>query len=155
ERLGKGRWVAAMTAGNVYLVPAFLAQPAAARDAALDAAAQALRMITNVAAAGRVDRACTERGELSHAVCLSTFPAESGELYVVPVAGSLISDYKTGTHHDAPFADNRNVPIVVMGPGISPREGKGTLLQVAPTVTSLLGVPAPRATSERPLFDLP
>lgn len=155
EKLGKGPWVASVLSSNVYFVPAFAR--AAQRDAVLDAAALAIAKIPGVAISGRVDRVsgrCTEREGLERALCLSTFPAESGELYVVPVAGSLISDYKSGTHHDAPFEENRQVPLIVYGPGVAHGMGEGTLLQVAPTVCALLRVPPPAAATDPPLVKL-
>lgn len=155
DRLGPGPWVAAVVSSNVYFVPAFAQVPD--RDAALDAAAAAIAKLPGVAIAGRVDRIagrCGARRGLERALCLSAFPAASGELYVVPVAGSLITDYKTGTHHDAPFDDNRQVPILVLAPGLAPQTGDGTLLQVAPTVAALLRIPPPRGATERPLFGL-
>ena len=50
------------------------------------------------------------------------------------MAGSIVSEYTTGTHHDAPFDDNRQVPVLVMGPGVGRATlAKASLLQVAPT----------------------
>ena len=86
---------------------------------------------------------------------MSIVPGASGDLSVVPQAGSLITTYETGTHHDAPFDDNRRVPILVMAPDVLPQQGEGSLLQVAPTVTALLGVPAPPAAIAPPLFGIP
>lgn len=156
-KLGAGPWVASVLSSNVYFTPAFAQAPN--RDAALDLASAAIAKLANVAIAGRIDRVtgrCAERTGLEQALCLSAYPAESGELYVVPVAGSLISDYKTGTHHDAPFEDNRRVPIVVYAPGlVAPGlTSAGSLLQVAPTVAALLGVPPPRAATAPALFGL-
>jgi hypothetical protein len=156
-KLGPGPWVASVVSSNVYFTTAI--NQHADRDAALDLAAAAIAKLPNIAIAGRVDRIagrCTERAGLEQALCLSAFPAESGEIYVVPVAGSLISDYKTGTHHDAPFDDNRQVPILVYAPGrvAGRRVSEGTLLQVAPTVAALLGVPPPSGATSPALFDL-
>jgi Type I phosphodiesterase / nucleotide pyrophosphatase len=156
-KLGKGPWVASVVSSNVYFTTAFNQHPD--RDAALDLAAAAIAKLANVAIAGRTDRIagrCPEREGLEQALCLSAFPAESGELYVVPVAGSLITDYKTGTHHDAPFADNRQVPILVYAPGRVPagRVAEGSLLQVAPTVAALLGVRPPVGATQPALFEL-
>ena len=156
-KLGKGPWVAAVLSSNVYMVPAFAQLPAETRAAALDDAVAVLAKIPNIATAGRSDQMtgdCTRRRDLARAVCFSIYPPESGELYVMPTAGSLITDYKSGTHHDAPFDDNRKVPILVMAPGLAHRAGEGSLLQVAPTLAALLGVPPPRAATERPLFGL-
>jgi hypothetical protein len=81
-------------------------------------------------------------------------PGESGELLVVPSRGSVITDFTSGSHHDAPFDDNRRVPILVLAPGLPPQAGTGSLLQVAPTVAALLRVPPPAAATEPPLFGL-
>ncbi len=154
---GKGPWVAALLSSNLYVTPAFLDQPIDIRRTALSAAATALAKVPGIATAGRVDGisgSCPVRNGLERAICLSIVDGESGELYVMPLAGSLISDYKTGTHHDAPFDDNRQVPILVMAPGVAPQTGKGSLLQVAPTIAALLGVPPPAAATEAPLFGL-
>lgn len=155
-QLGEGPWVASVVASNIYMVPALATHPR--RDAALDAAAAAIAKLPGIARAGRVDRIagrCEARRDLEHALCLSVFPAQSGELYAVPVAGSLISDYTSGTHHDAPFADNREVPILVYAPGlVAPQRGEGSLLQVAPTLAALLRVPPPPAATAPPLFGL-
>ena len=75
-------------------------------------------------------------------------------LVALAAAGSLITTYETGSHHDAPFDDNRRVPILVLAPGLAPQAGTGSLLQVAPTVAALLRVPPPPAATEPPLFGL-
>lgn len=156
-RIGKGPWVARIASGNVYLAPAFGSAPAGAREDALTAAADAIGRIPGVAVAARADQLagrCEGRAPLLRAVCLSIVPGEAGELVVVPAAGSLITNYTSGSHHDAPFDDNRHVPILVLAPGLSPQAGAGSLLQVAPTVAALLGVPPPPSATEPPLFGL-
>jgi hypothetical protein len=150
RRLGPGPWVAAIVSGNIYLAPRFAA--VADREVALDEAAAALSAIPQIAAAGRTDRVCAGSTSLERALCLSMVEGESGELYLVPVAGSLISDYRTGTHHDAPFADNRRVPVVVRAPSRMVAPGAASLLQIAPTLAVLLGVPPPPSASAPPLF---
>lgn len=182
RRLGAGPWVSQVVSGNIYLSAAFERVGGEARADALTAAAHAIRQLPGIAAAERVDQllgqppgqrpgqppgqppgkpsggapadACDARSGLERAICLSLVDGQSGELYVVPEAGSLISDYRTGTHHDAPFDDNRQVPILVMAPGLAPQAGTGSLLQVAPTLAALLRVPAPEAATQRPLFGL-
>lgn len=156
-RLGEGPWVARIASGNVYLAAAFADVAAGARQEALTAAAEAIGRIPGVAAAAPSDRLagdCGARPPLLRAMCLAIVPGEAGELLVVPSTGSLITNYTTGSHHDAPFEDNRQVPILVLAPGLAPQVGTGSLLQVAPTVAALLGVPAPRAATEPPLFGL-
>jgi hypothetical protein len=135
-------------------VDAFATQHAEARAAALDAAARALAAVPNIAAAGRTDgfaEGCERATGLVRAICFALVPDEAGELYVYPVAGSLITNYTEGTGHDAPFADNQRVPILVKAPGVAPRTVQGSLLQVAPTLAALLGIPPPPAARAEPL----
>jgi hypothetical protein len=152
---GAGPWVQKVSSGNVYLTAA--ATKHARRDDVLSAAGKALSALPGIAAAGPIDKIagnCDARTGLEQAICFAIVDGESGELYVVPVAGSLITDYATGTHHDAPFDDNRRVPILVLAPNVAAQAGEGTLLQVAPTVAALLRVPPPAAAKSPPLFGL-
>ncbi|MBX3156837.1 MAG: alkaline phosphatase family protein [Deltaproteobacteria bacterium] len=155
----RGRWVSSVTSSTVYLAPQLAdVRDPDSRGAALDAAVAAIAKLPGIAAAGRNDKLgdCAARAGLERAACLSYADGVSGELYVVPAAGSLISDYRGGTHHDAPFDDNRLVPVFVRAPGLAPTTSatRVSSLQVAPTVTALLRVPAPPAATAPPLFGL-
>lgn len=99
-----------------------------------------------------VDGGCAKRPGLERAVCFANVRGESGDLFIVPRRGWVITDYDTGTQHDAPNDDNRHVPIIVMAPGVTPQTATGSQLQVAPTVAALLGISAPAASTEKPLF---
>lgn len=151
---GTGPFVAKISSSNVYLNPTAKLDRKAE---ALKAAAAALAKVPNIAAArvsSELAGHCETRTGLEQAMCRAIVDGEAGELFVVPIAGSLITDYTTGTHHDAPFDDNRQVPILVLAPNVAPQQGSGTLLQVAPTVTALLGVSPPPAAKSPPLFGL-
>jgi hypothetical protein len=156
--LGEGPWVAKIASSNVYLVPAFAKLPAQVKELAIAGVVEGAGRVAGIEIAYRNDHAagqCAGRADLERAVCYSIVPGESGELTVLPHAGSLITTYETGSHHDAPFDDNRRVPILVMAPGITRHAGEGSLLQIAPTVAALLGIPAPAAAIAPPLFGLP
>jgi predicted AlkP superfamily pyrophosphatase or phosphodiesterase len=151
-----GPWVAKVVSSNVYLTAKFRELPAAKREAALDAAAIALR-VPGIAFAGRSDRfsaGCQIEKDTDRAICLSIVAGEAGELYAYPRAGSGITSYAGGTTHDAPFDDNRRVPILIKGPGVAHQVGDGSLLQVAPTLAALLGVSAPQRATEPTLFGI-
>ncbi len=157
---GAGDWIASFASSNLYLTAAARALPEARRERALEAARQALAQLPGIAAAARYEEivgpvpgACTRGDELARAMCLSAAPGARGELYVVAHAGSVISPYVTGTHHDAPSDHNRLVPLLVMGPGIAPRLEARQLssLSIAPTVAALLGVAPPAAAFAPPL----
>jgi hypothetical protein len=129
--------------------------PEDARNEALDAAVKALSAVPGIMVAGRTDRFskdCSAEKDIYQAMCRAYVPGESGELYAVATAGSLISEYKTGTGHDAPSDDDRQVPILIKAPGVVPQQGKGTLLQVAPTLAALLGIDPPSAAKAPTLF---
>ncbi len=128
-----------LVAQNLYLEP----------GADLDAAAAAAGKVPNIARAIRVDRACASPEPLDVLICNAIVPGRAGDIYVVPERGSMVIDYPTGTHHDAPFEDNRFVPLLVMAPGVARATATGSILQVAPTVERLLGLPATGALFAR------
>ncbi|HEY5947900.1 MAG TPA: alkaline phosphatase family protein [Kofleriaceae bacterium] len=152
-----GPWVAKLVSSNVYMTAKFreLAEPM--RRAALDAAVKAIRAVPGIAFAGRSDRftpGCKIEQGSDLAICLSMVSGEAGELYVYPSAGSGITQYGGGTTHDAPFDDNRRVPIIVKAPGVAHQVGDGSLLQVAPTLAALLGIDPPDGAREPALFGI-
>lgn len=154
--LGEGAWVAKIASNQLYLSNA-ISDPAV-KARALDAAALAIEKMPGIEAVYRVEQTmghCGTRSGMEKIVCLGLAPEVSGDLYIVPVRGSLVTEYTTGTHHDAPSADNREVPVIVRAPGLAPQTiERASFLQVAPTVAALLGVPSPVAASEPPLFGL-
>jgi phosphoglycerol transferase MdoB-like AlkP superfamily enzyme len=72
---------------------------------------------------------------------------------IAPAPDHLITDYTFGTSHDSPTPDNSAVPIIVVAPGWPAGEPDraASILQVAPTLTDLLGVPRPIAAQAPPL----
>jgi predicted AlkP superfamily pyrophosphatase or phosphodiesterase len=154
---GRGPWVADVVAGNIYMTAKFRELPPVERDGALDAAVRAIAAIPGIGFAGRSDRFspdCTVEKDSHRAICLALPPADAGELYVYPQAGSSITAYKHGSAHDAPFDDNRRVPILLKAPGVAHQRGDGSLLQVAPTIAALLGIDPPEAAREPTLFNV-
>lgn len=152
-----GPWVAKLVSSNLYLTPKFGELSPVQREAALGAAVQAIRAVPGIAFAGRTDQfspGCKVEKDTTRAICLSMVAGEAGELYVYPSAGSGITNYGGGTTHDAPYDDNRRVPILIKGPGIAQQAGDGSLLQVAPTLAALLGVPPPEGATEPTLFGI-
>ncbi len=154
--LGQGPWVDKVVSSNLYMHPRWLALPPATRERSLLATIAALRQIPNVAsvhATSFAARGCSGFVEMERLVCDAIAAGASGEVFLVPTRGSLITEYTSGTHHDAPSEDTRRVPILVRAPGVRPgRAGRATLDQIAPTVSSLLGIPAPPAAGARSLI---
>lgn len=151
-----GPLIAKISSNQAYFSAAWAQLPPAERDAAKLAAAGAIRArYPELDVFDTSDTTMCDSPDLAGAVCRGTVPGESGELYLAPRRGFVLTEYPTGTHHDAPNADNREVPILVRAPGVAPRTvERASLLQVAPTVSALLGVPPPPAATEPPLFSL-
>jgi hypothetical protein len=150
-------WIAHLVTSNLYITPTVDDLPADVRGRALDAVVDAVSKVAGVGATGRTDTfsaGCTTEQGVRLLACRGSVVGESGELYVYPADGSVLTEEVTGTGHDAISNDTRHVPIIVRAPGLRPQQGSGTLLQVAPTVTALLGVPAPPQAQEPPLFGI-
>jgi hypothetical protein len=147
-------WVASVSSLNLYFSPALDKLEPARRNDAAAAALAAIRMVPGIADAGFTTELekCAAGGSL-RPLCRSYVAGASGDIYLVPVEGSLITEYTTGTHHDTPTADNRVVPVIVRAPGVAPRTvyRRASMLQIAPTASALLGIPAPPAAQARPL----
>jgi hypothetical protein len=157
ETKSTGPWVVKLVSNNLYLTTKATELVPAVKARALEAAVVALKALPNIGGAVRtdlVDAACAAPSDVERAVCKAIVPGEAGDLYVWPVAGSVITSAKSGTGHDAPNEDNRRVPILVMAPGLAPQRGVGTTLQVAPTLAALLGVAPPTRATAQPLFGL-
>jgi hypothetical protein len=147
-------WIDQIVTLNVYMVPAWRDLPVDAQRRSLQAAVAALRNVANIESAGiaadvvRTTRALCGNGmALPVLLCRSLTQDFAGELYLVPTQGSLVSDYKTGTHHDAPSVENRFVPLLMWGAGIDATWFNATAplltLAVAPTVARILGIQPP------------
>ena len=153
-----GSRVARVSSNQVYFTDRVLRLPPDRRSAALEAARTKLAHIAGIAGAHRTDviaGSCAGKHGLDQLVCAAVVPGISGELYLSPVRGSLLTNYTAGTHHDSPTDDNRFVPILVMAPGVKPQQiERASLLQVAPTVAALLGVAPPARATAAPLFGL-
>jgi hypothetical protein len=156
-------WVDQITSLNVYMVPQWQALSPDARRRSLQSAVAALKQVPNIADAGIPSDIVQQRRSecgvgdgMRPLLCRSLTQDIAGELYVVPARGSLISEYKTGTHHDSPSDDNRFVPLLMWGKGISSarldRHVPQINLAFAPTVAMLLGISPPAQASEKPLL---
>lgn len=158
EKYGGGKWVLAITEPNLYLNRALAAQ----RNVALaDLRAEAARIIVQVPG---VYTAFTAEQILNNQlpnwpwtsmVALNFNPKLGGDLIVVEEPGSLFSSLPTGTSHGTPWSYDSQVPLLISGPGV--RVGRYarsvTLMDLAPTLSLLLGSPYPTGNMGQPLFE--
>jgi arylsulfatase A-like enzyme len=159
RRLGSGRWVVTVAASTVYMHKEFYQQPKAAREAALDEMVASLRSMPGIGYVTRVDRIagdCDRRKGIAALACRSVVPELSGEIFFSADEHHLLTRYGTGTGHGSPNLPDREVPLVVSAPGWGAErvtDRAVSLLQVAPTLSALLGIdppPAARAPALQP-----
>jgi predicted AlkP superfamily pyrophosphatase or phosphodiesterase len=120
------------------------------------AVALAKRQLEGSPAIGRVwteAEIAGAEGELAGLYRRSFVPGRSGDFVVQPAEGCLLSAYDSGTSHGSPWLYDRRVPIVLRGPGIAPGAvpGPAATVDIAPTLATLLGVPAPADLDGTPL----
>lgn len=93
--------------------------------------------------------------ELREAVHRSLYPGRSGDFYVIPQQGILLSEEvaTSGTNHGTPWVYDRTVPVIVYGTGVANVrwDMEVDMRQVAPSLAEMLGVPAPSAATSSPL----
>jgi len=154
--LGPGPWAAAHEGNTVYMKRAFFDRTAAEQAAALDAIVaevQALPGMGLVVPADQLTGPCDAMAAAERPACETLAPGRSGHVFAAATGDSLIAYSPTGTNHGAPTDWDRLVPVVVAAPGSSPRreDDRTSMLRVAPTLASLLGVSPPAMASEQPL----
>jgi predicted AlkP superfamily pyrophosphatase or phosphodiesterase len=93
---------------------------------------------------------------LTRAIGLSITDDGPGDLYVVPEEHWVVDEHRpkgAGATHGAPWKSDREVPVILWGPGIEPAvvEEELSVLRVAPTLSALLGVAPPDGLTEAPL----
>ncbi len=82
------------------------------------------------------------------------YPPRSGDLSLIFEPGYM--NAKTGTTHFSPYAYDRHVPVLFMGPGIRAGQYNETIMpnDIAPTLATLLQVQTPSGSSGRVLTEM-
>jgi predicted AlkP superfamily pyrophosphatase or phosphodiesterase len=90
-------------------------------------------------------------GDLARDARNAYVPGRSGDLFVLPRYGVLLSSTDVGTSHGSPWEYDTHVPLIFWGGGIKPRTVSiaTTPYDLAPTLASWLHVELPDATGTR------
>jgi predicted AlkP superfamily pyrophosphatase or phosphodiesterase len=155
---GQGDWIAHVSDNSVFIGPELDQHPR--RAEALDRLVQRIRALPGIQYAEQTERLrgnCETRDGIERLACYSILPRDPGEIYFAAAPKSIVTRHPQGTNHGSPNPDDRMVPIVVYAPGHD-RWGKPHMLlepvntlQVAPTLSALLGISAPPAATLSPL----
>jgi arylsulfatase A-like enzyme len=158
KAFGPGDWVKAYTRTdpNLYLDQALIAERKLQPELLELAAARAAMTAPGVYWA--LTRTQVMSGQLpgmewARAVALGFHPQRSGDLVVVLQPGYLPE--VEGTGHGTPWPYDSHVPIVLRGPGVAPGHylRRVTTMDLAPTLSQLLGVAYPNGCLGQPLAE--
>jgi len=144
----------------VYLKPGLSPEQ---RKTVVAAVAKKLTAHPGIRLAVDVRRAITWRDDpdpLRRAIGLSVTKGGPGDLYVVPEEHWVVDEDRPtgfGTTHGTPWKNDREVPVVIWGPGIEVgvHDEELSQLRVAPTLSALLGAKPPTGVTESPLPGAP
>jgi predicted AlkP superfamily pyrophosphatase or phosphodiesterase len=92
--------------------------------------------------------------EIGRRVRVAFHPTRSPDVYVVPNAYWL--DGSSAASHGTPYSYDSHVPLIFYGAGLQPAEvsRQVDITDIAPTLTTILGVPFPSACSGSPLDEV-
>ncbi|MFT5431349.1 MAG: putative AlkP superfamily pyrophosphatase or phosphodiesterase [Myxococcota bacterium] len=148
---GKKPWIAAHKPPFISLNRRLINKRKLSLDAVQQTAAHAVARLTGIDAVFGSERVLNgryPRTPLVDKVTRSFHPTRSGDLYVLTKPYWLWSSWDThphGTSHGTPYAYDTHVPLVFYGAGVA----RGThrrhvqLIDLAPTLASLIGMPGP------------
>jgi hypothetical protein len=82
------------------------------------------------------------------------YPARSADLFIIYEPYFLQGS--SGTSHYTPYAYDRHVPVLFMGPGIKPGEYNGTVApnDIAPTLATMISTQTPSGSGGRVLTEM-
>ena len=125
---------------------------------AFEVAKQALFMNSQLHVARIYSRSQLDNGVagdfIAQAEMNGYFPRRSGDMNLVFEPGYLPG--RSGTTHFSPYAYDRHVPVLFMGPGIKAGRYDGTIQpnDIAPTLATMLDVQTPSGSSGRVLAEM-
>jgi predicted AlkP superfamily pyrophosphatase or phosphodiesterase len=126
-------------------------------DEAEQIAQEAVERVPGVEQAITAGRLMQQRKNVLHSRAeLSFHPARSGSLYYVLAPYLLPGSKPEGTDHGSPWEYDTHVPLLWLGPSITPgaHEETVSVADIAPTLAALLGVEPPAGSQGRVLREM-
>ena len=158
RKFGKGDWlIPGVGETSLYLNRDTLSKAKVSEEDVYRTAREALLSIPQLHVArvySRDQLANGVAGDFIASAEVSGFYAKrSGDLHLVFDSGYMVGT--GGTTHFSPYAYDRHVPALLMGPGIKPGRYNGTieLNDIAPTLATLLDIQTPSGSSGRVLTE--
>lgn len=159
EVLGEGEWVRSVSNMQVFLDREAIHAAGKDLEAARQKVADYLRTLEGIAASYTYsDMVQMDYGAEGPAGALRRGfnQIRSGDVLYLLEPGWLETSYKTGTTHGSPYSYDTSVPMLWMGKGID--HGISTdyhvISDIAPTLATMLNIPAPSGTTGQPLPEI-
>jgi predicted AlkP superfamily pyrophosphatase or phosphodiesterase len=117
----------------------------------------AIQQVPGVARAVTATDLQRERAIASHSRAeLSFYPGRSGNVYYELTPYLIPESRPEGTTHGSPWGYDTHVPLLWLEQGIRPGvyQGSVSVADIAPTLSSLLGIPAPSGSQGRVLKEM-
>jgi hypothetical protein len=157
KKFGKGDWLIP-GAGETALYFNYDAFKTAKREEILGVARDAILAVpqlhvTRVYTREQMDNG-VEGDFIARAEMNGYYPRRSGDLFLIYEPGYIPGS--SGTSHFSPYAYDRHVPILFMGPGIKPGRYNETIApnDIAPTLATMLSIQTPSGSSGRVLTEM-
>jgi predicted AlkP superfamily pyrophosphatase or phosphodiesterase len=155
-RFGEGKWVVALEDPSVYLNHQLIAEKKLAFADVERVASEALLAIPgiiHVYTRTQLLNGWMPPTEISKAVARSYYPQRCGDLVILTQPFFYWGKYAekdVGSTHGTPYRYDTDVPVVFVGAPFRPgRHGEIEMIDVAATITYLLGLPPPAACEGR------
>ncbi len=156
-RFGPGNWLLATAGSSPYLNHALIAErklePEDVRRVAADAALQTPH-VARVYTRDQLQRGEVAPDLIGRRVLRSFNAQRSGDLEIV--FDPFWMRAPKGTTHGSPYNYDAHIPLIFMGPGITPGryDQHAALNDLAPTVAAMVGVEAPSSADGRVLTEM-
>jgi len=159
KQFGEGRWVVGLSGTGLIFDEAAIRAKGLQADDVYAAAKALVEQVDGVQAAfTRAQLAGTDTATpYLEQMRKSWYPGIAAPLQVVPKPGWMFSSRMTGTTHGSPYEADTHVPLLTWGPGWVGQgriEQRVEMVDLAPTLSAILHIPAPRQAQGK-LLPLP
>lgn len=152
----EGGWIIHHDAPYIYLNETGIASLGIVISDVEDAAADALRSLDVVHAVHTATDMSGPTAGLPRDIMLSFHSRHSGNILYTTRPYTLIDDEPTGTSHGSSWSYDAHVPLLWLGPAVQPgtRHGRASVADIAPTLSTILGIVQPAASTGRVLGEI-
>jgi arylsulfatase A-like enzyme len=158
EKYGEGNWVMAAPEEAIYLNWDLIQSKKLHEQEVANEAARVARMLPDIFRVYTRDQllnGMNTADPIGRRIANSYSSSRGADLYVIPNPYYIFVEGKMTTH-GSPFVYDTHVPLIFMGPGIKPGryDGNVAIIDIAPTLATMLGVEIPSGAEGRILSEM-